>query len=740
MIQRSLRPDPEIQGPLAASRIVVTSMLRSCMSPLLLPLLAFASAPLAAQKNVTYEQFLQRFKQARELNDQKAVHKVLRANPDHAIAYFKIQVDAFAQRNSQEAGDMVETMRDLWKEVWGSELLYKIERMRATLDPTEIAICNKLLTQRGVAWKLFQEAKESKKERQFRNAMEGMRKCAESFEELGDKYEAGICWLYLVNIIEGYKDRNPDDLAQQVQAMDLYLQLCEDWDWTKHREYQLNKAWSKGLHARLENPKAEAAKPGAEKEGESAAGLIPYKPGSKWATVDLKHSVAKKATEGISVYASANPLYWFKVLLEDKNEKELKQFQDGTLIFKRAGAAKFQLLPKSLAEGRDIRFYGLKRPTELWYEKSDADGKYETNYSMFLWTGGQQEAWCGTTLNLSPSWKPNQVGESRALLAYRSASNFTADIAGEKVTLYDENANGVFGDKAGTLAMNDYRLGGGFDDAVRHPLLDSMRVGKRGSLVPFSPFVEIKGAWYAMRAIKNNEQLRFRELDPSALQTGRVVLKYKGPGKAKPKHLIVRPTTGTFAEAMFDIAAAGGKGLEVPAGTYEVFYGRVYGGRAPKNADCVILKGGSKSFEVKVGETTVLEMGAPFSIDYVPERGADEVTVDSSKMWVVDKLGAKWTCLVGEILEPDLVVARDKNGRGAKTLASWRMFVGRELEDVRKNYPGKPDLMLATFAVDKNSKSYKFDVTAKIPYKGVSYIGVRQKKHKLFGKLNPIWK
>ena len=697
--------------------------------------LALVAAVLPAQNK--HQEFRDKFKSAVELNDEKGQVKILKAYANEAIVYFKSLVDVYARNGDSKSYAEMEKLKPVFKKAWESDLLSNIERHRVGLDRKAVDSIFKLVNQQNQAWALFESAKQSKKENEFRQAMSGMQQIAERLEEYGAKLEAAKAWLLHANIVDGFKDRNRGDLEAQVNSMRRYLQLHKDWDWAKGKDYAINVAYSRGLEARLKNPEAEAA---AKKDagGKGAVGNLKYKAGSKWESVKLKHKLLKRPHEGICLYAGTNPMDWFGISLQGTDPKEINWFKDGKLYIQRTAAAKFQNPLNEAGVGkksRVVKFGGTKKPTELWYDKVDSDGeKYEINYGWFIYVPGSQESVVSSEMNMAPQWQPQN---KFALLYMRSASSFIAKVNGVDVTLYDENSTGTVGDKAGDMAMNDQRFASG-EEAARHEVFDTMKIGK-SNVLPYSPYVKIGEDWFALKILRNNEVLRYRALD--SVETGMVAIDWKGSKKARPKYLVVREVSGAWDGAVFDLMANKGKPVELPVGKYEVFYGRVVNGKAPRLMNAVVQKGESKPIEVKSGETAKFEIGAPFGIEFDAKKDGDKIEVSSLTMWVKDRGGLKYTCLANEILEPSLVAAKDQKGKGRKVIGDWRRMAGRDLDNARKNYEKINALNLAFYAINSDTAgSPRLEVKGRNPHGASAYFGIEQKKHKLFGKLVPIWK
>ncbi|MEZ5990557.1 MAG: hypothetical protein R3F30_15885, partial [Planctomycetota bacterium] len=390
----------------------------------------------------------------------------------------------------------------------------------------------------------------------------------------------------------------------------------------------------------------------------------------------------KEPTSSICAYGSINPLDWNAVGIDAEKPEKMKSFLDGEIYFKRDGPAKFwaEVDPDGkLSPPQRIK---PKNSPEACWIKYLKDGEIQ-EYAFFLWTGSTGEEHLGVQLNLAPSWDSNKY----ALVFYRSASILHADVEGTPIELYDDNFNGVVGEDPSQLAFGDGRFGAGFgaEKVDGHPAFDTMRIG-RGPLQPFSKYVKIDEDWYKLNVLGNNESLNYRPMDPAVIPTGHVTMDFKGPRTARPDYLIIKGLDflqGTY----FDIAKAGSKGIEVPAGRYALYYGRMFNGKPPRHKNSVMLPGDSQPFEIKAGELTKVQIGAPFTIQFEVEPVGDKIVVDSSKFWVKGCAGEKYGAIGSEILEPELVWSRNQDGKGARKLGEWREVKSNdEFQQLRNKY------------------------------------------------------
>ncbi|GEM_PF-3024798 len=693
---------------------------------------------LSGQNN--YNLFVKQWNAAIQTRDKKKQARLLKTYSAEAIDHFRVLCDRYNISGSNAAADAMEGMKAVWEQVYGSKTLQLIENMRSDLDSDGLRLLRKLDGRRRQAWGLLEVAKKTKKPEDFKKARDEMKAVADALEELGEKLKAAECVLGFVSVLYETPKKNKADVQAMVEALDRYERLHKEWDWTQGKAFKRNKVWAKSIRAQVkrggipgnEAPKKKGQGIKLDPNGKDKK-LGKYLKGSKWVKEDLYISKMKSLEEGISFAASAWPLAWTGIFLEGTAPKDMDSFKDGPVTLQRLGASKYvAIVDKENPKSKKVPLKIGAKPRSMYvpYMK----GEEETEYAFWFYVGSSQVQVGGISLNLSPQWGRRKT----ALIFYRSASILSCKIAGQELKLYDENFNGKVGEDPGSVMFGDFRLGGGLEKVQGHPSVDSMRIGGKKHLLPFSRYVKLGDSWYRLRVLRNNEVLNYRPLDPATVPTGRIVYKWKGPSKAKPRHVIVREM-GFFKGAAFDLVAGGKKGIEVPVGEYEIFYGRIYNGKAPRANYAVLLKGKSPMIKVEAGKTATVQMGAPFHLEFEKKQEGGKIIMDSSTFWIRGSFGVKYTGLMPEVLEPDLVSAKDQKGRGLRKLGTWRRLEGNELEDLRKLYPKVPILYLAYVPINKESKNGITPLIT-VPLKKAPFIGLRQNKHKMFGKLLPVWK
>ena len=261
------------------------------------------------------------------------------------------------------------------------------------------------------------------------------------------------------------------------------------------------------------------------------------------------------------------------------------------------------------------------------------DGKDAERYAFFMLSGGQGQTWFQTTVNFQ------QNGY------YRVGCYREAKILDETVLLVDDNCTGTIGDPS-DQGDNIWRGNPRWIDN------DGIVVGK-GKPQPWSDIVQVGGKWLHLKAMDPHaKRIRTREL---VLETGQVVVKWNGP--VAPKMLVVAEI-GDMKGSYFDVA--GGAPVTLPAGRYEIAYGRIETGKGAQLKQAWLFKGDSQEFEVKAGAATTLDMGGPYVIDFKTDLRDKSLVVVGKSLIVREKSGA----IVGRIYDeiPYCEVSHRKKG------------------------------------------------------------------------------
>ena len=213
-------------------------------------------------------------------------------------------------------------------------------------------------------------------------------------------------------------------------------------------------------------------------------------------------------------------------------------------------------------------------------------------------------------------------------------------------------------------------------------------------------------------------------------------LKWVGaPTTPKPEVLVIQGE-GDFQGARYDISS--GKPLEVPAGKYTLTYGRIVSGKGGRGMDADVYAGAMEPILVNAGENATVTLGAPFKLDFERKVEGDEVVVDALKLAVVGVSGEIYGRINGAAAIPEVLAAKTADGKNAKTIGE---FVAMDEDALLKASGRYPNMAfdVGFFPMPKGEQEGNLVLKAKLPFPD-ALIGLRQKKNKLFGKLDPIFK
>ncbi|MSR48155.1 MAG: hypothetical protein EXS13_14030 [Planctomycetes bacterium] len=365
-----------------------------------------------------------------------------------------------------------------------------------------------------------------------------------------------------------------------------------------------------------------------------------YKEGSVW----LDFTTAYKEMKDPSQIASTSPwgldqvLLWREFTWNDKSKNDFgilvkaSPFGKPLTVVREAAKGFFDLDGDGKESKGDSPVKVIDGRPTLNSLKS-GDGKDADRYAFFMLSGGQGQTWFQTIVNYQNSGR------------YRIGCYREAKLLNETVLFIDDNCSGAIGDPS-DQGDNLWRGNPRFWDN------DALVIGK-AKPQPWSDIVFLAGKWCCIRI--NDplaKQVRVRELE---LTTGQVLLKWIGP--VPPKMLVVAEV-GDMKGSFFDIA--GGAPVNLPAGQYEIAYGRVESGKPGQMKQAWIFKGDCPSFEVKAGETTTLEHGGPYTLDFRSKVVGKAIVVQGKDLIIKDKAGA----ILGRIYDevPYCDVAYRKKG------------------------------------------------------------------------------
>ena len=687
-------------------------------------LLVSTVAVLPAQ-NITYDEWVAKLKPLLEYKDEKGVDKAFNQAPHHAIAHVMALFAEVTVRPDPRVSQEIEQLREAWKRTLDMATFDRIQRYYEGLDATTRRELGKADNAQRVVYNQFAEAGND------RTALEAAKaaatRVATMYEQLGHAWRAAEMWSVAASIIAKYPGRTLEERREGVTALQRFKELMESWSWNDGSIYLQNIAYLKAEQEGVELGAKEAEKrkdAGYAPDAAGAERLV--MPNATEEVADLKFKMVPKLQEDTFVRGGEVPALWLTVEVLG-GPRRMDHFKGADLFMVCPGANKYGVTLDGTQTDmkknpwQEVSAKPRPEPTLFYLGENKTDP-----YAMFFFVGGEQESLMGIKQNLAPQ-------PDRAVVRYRSASSWVTTINGEQVTFYDDNANGkLFEESALDYGLIDRTIETGKDLAV--PAYDSMQIGK-GPLQPWSPFAKIGEQWFHLRAQKDGTAVGARPLNPEFFFTGHLRLDWHGK-TCKPDVLIVRGN-GDFAATAFNLV--GGKPVEVPAGEYEVSFGRVSDAKgAARGASAHVYRGQSPKFTVEKDKTLDLALGEPFHLTFEKKVDGDTLVLDTLQVHVQGMAGELYTRINGAVPEAEVLAAKSKDGKGAKVVGELVPITdGDFLNEVARKHTVLGN-EVGFFPVVKGEKESPTTLKAKLPAPD-AFVGLQDKKNKLFGKMAPVF-
>ncbi len=690
--------------------------------------------PLAAQ-SLSYEDYITEFAQAVRLKNEKGVDRILKKNTPHVLRHFQEIVRTEIARGEANLNSK-QALFDSWKRVFDSETLQKAERWMQTLDREKWKSIDHSARQlvKGYGQKADLERQKSQDRKVYDTLIANATTLAQQFSVYGDVVNAAETWALIQQTYGKIPQQTLDDRREAVAAAERYLEERQKWDYTKDDYYKAYQNFVKGEKEKIKDEEKRASKRSSEGYGDDVKGagayLMPDADKSE-IVVPLVFKVQKKPNRiDMSLQGGPVPMLWPVVSIKKTGPTKLPWFTRTGLYMVRPGSNKFGVTlngsETNLKKNPFTKAFAaskLKTPTKFFL---DENGKIP--YALWFFVAGTQQPYQGMNQNLAPT-------KESATIYYKCAGSWTAEVDGVPITFYDDNSNGkLFEEDPFAYGYADRTIGSDSSEEVKLPVFDGMKIGK-GTIQPFSSWVKVGESWMHLREQGGGLKLGVRKTNPEYLKSGTIQFVWKGSKSAKPSVLVVQGV-GDFADARFNIAD--GKPMEVPVGKYELIFGRIVQGKGARMMTATIVGGKAEAITVEAGKVAKLTLGAPFKIDFKRGGTGVDVVVNSHRIKVYGVGGELYTHLNGAVAAADVMVAKDKTGKGAKSVASFIAITDADIANVVAKQDPNLRSYVGFYPVAKGDAKGTSKVKFKV--KKGQVIGLSQKKNKMFGKLLPIWK
>jgi hypothetical protein len=213
-------------------------------------------------------------------------------------------------------------------------------------------------------------------------------------------------------------------------------------------------------------------------------------------------------------------------------------------------------------------------------------------------------------------------------------------------------------------------------------------------------------------------------VQPADVQTGTLQLDMKG---LTPSWVIVRGL-GDNKDRFYELVDGGTNKVEVPVGAYELFTGEVASGKKSQMMKALLLAppNSGRSWKVGPGETTKVELGAPFGFAFDFTQDDEQVKIEGTSIVVTGRGGETYQRLWNCVLAPEVNLRKAGSGKGKKEGKLTAVESQEQLQDFKNDY------RMAWFPIGEPIK--KANPGDKVE------VQLFEKKHKLFGKVESEWR
>ncbi len=581
--------------------------LRVATAMLTLLLLAGLLPPATAQEQIDpakVAEFWRRFSDARNLNDQRSMQRVLRNSKAEARHQYTVSLNGWAKSGDATLLGDLESLATTWELAFADATLRKQVAAFKELKDSERERLGQARADYDSCVYLFNRSQTSKKPEDAQEAITKLTATGETCAEFSDFEYAGHSYSMLARTYQLIASQVSGE--QKKHANDGALDAFK-----KTKEYYSESGWQNDLpwveaqiKALTEEPGKPAGKVGAEGVPGAAgddAGNPKGEATGGWTTIGLSYVGRDPSTRWqCPDYADGEVYFlWPQLILRDTEEfKKQVPFGGATLI--RDGS---QYHVDDESDGRIDRKVKIdNQPHQVDFVLGKGDDSVK--YTATMKYGSQSENHFGIgDMNFQPTDLFTQ-------LFYRRHCYMEGEFLGEPFVLIDENSNGEY--SMPLRGWNDPKNG---EEAF---YADAVVIGKKSKrAVPLGEFFVHDEKVYQIKVALYGSSVQVKEVPGAKFGTAALeVVKLR----AKPHYLVIR-NLDTYKGAMFDISQDR-KGTEVPTGKYEIAYGVIQAGKGNRIEKIQILRGKSKPFEIREGEETKIPVGGPFIFDDFDFSGA----------------------------------------------------------------------------------------------------------------------
>jgi hypothetical protein len=639
-----------------------------------------------------------RAKAEKVVGKKSELEKLVKADSTQAAAWIAQLAEEEAKEEDEPRKALLEALSTAWSAAQESDFPERMKAYFAGLDESAWRIRADLLKRHAAMRDEFLSNLERRDATVFQKIIPELDTLAAAFDQEADSYMASECYLILADCVDERLRETRADTAQALKWWEKAVELRETAG-VKDKRHEDAATRVKKLKER-----------GADKAPDPGAGEAQPVPveGAAATTIKTTFELLSSPEQFLRPCYEADDLYpmWLSMSLQKKGSAFTFPNMDEPPTVVRVGSSDVRVDVEGDGKGdgeKDLRVPLTGNIAQLKLEIGK--GSNARPWGVLYVTGVQKDSYQGIEMNL-------QADDNQMAVYYLGASSVVGDLAGTKIRVIDDSVDGVYG----TVPKTFGNIGMSRDHY--QPNMDSIVVGDAKRARPWSELQQIGGKWWSFDMQSDGRELSARQV---AVDTGVLKLEYKG-GVA-PTWCVLKGE-GQLQNCFFDIVEGGSKGVEVPTGRYTLYYGEVRKGKKRQQQKALIVPSkGMQNWDVRKGETTVVQLGAPFDFDFRTRLEEGVLTIEGASVVATGSAGERyeraWQCV------PQVEAAWRKSGTKK---ASKAEKLPRVLDNDGINTLG---WAAAWFPLDLQMEA-----------KGVEKVEVQlvDKKHDLFGKVESAWK
>jgi hypothetical protein len=626
------------------------------------------------------------------------LEKLVKADATQAAAWIAQLAEDEAKDEDETRKALLEGLSAAWKAAHESDYPERMQAYFAGLDESAWRIRADLVRRQAAMRDEFISNLERRDAAVFQKIIPELDTLAAAFDQEADSYTASECYLILADCVDERLRETRADTAQALKWWQKAVDLRETCG-VKDKRHDEAVARVKKLKER-----------GADKAPDPGAGEAQPVPveGAAATTIKTTFELLANPEQFLRPCYEADDLYpmWLSMSLQKKGSVFTFPNMDEPPTVVRVGSSDVRVDVDGDGKGdgeKDLKVPLTGNVAQLKLEIGK--GSSARPWGVLYVTGVQKDSYQGIEMNL-------QADDNQMAIYYLGASSVVGDLAGVKIRVIDDSVDGVYG----TVPKTFGNIGMSRDHY--QPNMDSIVVGDAKRARPWSELQQIGGKWWRFDMQSDGRELSARQV---AVDTGVLKLEYKG-GVA-PTWCVLKGE-GQLQNCFYDLVEGGSKGVEVPTGRYTLYYGEVRKGKKRQQQKALIAPSkGMQNWDVRKGETTVVQLGAPFGFDFRTRLDEGVLTIEGASVVATGAAGERyeraWQCV------PQVEAAWRKSGTKK---ASKAEKMARVLDNEGINTLG---WAAAWFPLDLQMEA-----------KGVEQVEVQlvDKKHDLFGKVESAWR